>query len=598
LRQALQDLFDVKCAGDQSRLTATAALVLPAVHTNDTLDSTRPGLAVYDWLRSRVQQPFKCRSDVRFALGASLLWAVAYNLRFWHQTFDAMWQPSFSAVLFLASLFVLVTSVQAILVLLVPTRWLMRAAASLLFTVAALGSYFTSAYGAIMNKDMLRNVVQTDPAEVGGLLTFDLVAHVVLLGLLPAALVWRIALPEMSWRSQLRRRAVFIASALALSVAGMFACSANYAVFFRQHKPIRFSLSPAAPIVSLAGLFSSSHAGQSSQPLIDPAGKVQRVAAPHPRPLVVFVVLGETARAANFQLGGYQRATNPRLQNLGEVVYFPHVTSCDTSTATSVPCMFSHLTRTKFDVDEAGHYTNLLDSLTAAQLDVEWRENNAGCKGVCARVRTISYGDRPDQQLCSHSYCYDEVMLTDLRSRLETVQQDTVMVFHQIGSHGPAYSQRYPASFEIFKPACSSAKLQDCSAQEIVNAYDNTIAYTDYVLARQIELLKAAAGAVDSLLIYASDHGESLGEQGLYLHGMPYAFAPRTQKEVPMLMWMSPGYAQRFNLDAQCVRSHAGEPLSHDNLYHTVLGATGVRNQLYDPALDVLSACRRKADRE
>lgn len=553
---------------------------------------TRFGAAFYAWLRSRWAAGPRLPSDAAFALGASLAWALLYNLQFWHQTITAMWHPTLGAALFLTSLFVVVVCLQALLLLLAPTRLLMRVAASALFIVAALGCYFASAYGAIMNKDMMRNVLQTDPAEVGGLINFDLLGHVVLLGVVPAVLVWRVALPSSSWRAQLTQRACFGVAALALCVACLFACSANYAVFFREYKPIRFSLSPVAPIASIAGLLSRENARDARQPLLDPAGNVHRIAAAQAKPLVLFLVIGETARAANFQLGGYPRATNPRLQNLDGLAYFDHATSCGTSTAISVPCMFSHLPRGRFDVDEADGYANLLDSLAKADFDVEWRDNNAGCKGVCARVAQINYAEQSGRTGCPNSYCYDEIMLTDLQARLATLQRDSVIVFHGIGSHGPAYWQRYPPQFETFKPACRSNQLQHCTPEEIVNAYDNSIVYTDYVISRQIALLQASADRIDSVLIYASDHGESLGEQGIYLHGMPYSFAPRTQKEVPMLIWASRGYAERTGLQVDCVRARSSEPVSHDNLYHTVLGAMEVRNAVYDSALDVLAACR------
>jgi len=535
------------------------------------------------------------RSDVALALTVSLAWAVLYNLQFWHQAIGAMWHPTPGAVLFLISLFIVVVCLQALLVSLVPTRLGLRVAASALFLVAALGSYFASTYGAVMNQEMMRNVIETDPAEVGGLINFDLLAHVLMLGVVPAVLVWRIELPFSTWRVRLRQRLVFIGAALALCAVALFACSANYAVFFREYKPVRYALSPAAPIVSLAGLLSAHERHDPRTPLIDVAGNVQRTAAPARKPLVLFLVVGETARAANFQLGGYERATNPRLRSLADVVYIDHATSCGTSTAVSVPCMFSHLPRERFAVDQADRFTNLLDTLVKADFAVEWRDNNAGCKGVCARVVQVSYPGETDRVHCPNSYCYDEVMLTDLGARLETLQRDSVVIFHAIGSHGPAYSERYPPRFEIFKPACRSNELQRCSEQEIVNAYDNSIVYTDYVLSRQIELLKANADHLDSVLIYASDHGESLGEQGIYLHGMPYSFAPRAQKEVPMLLWASRGYVERTGLSMGCARARSHDAVSHDNLYHTVLGALAVRDAIYDPSLDILARCRAAA---
>jgi len=562
------------------------------MNSTRSLTDTRFGAAFYAWLRDRWTAGLALRSDVALIRAVSVAWALLYNLQFWHQAITAMWHPAPRAVLFLLSLFVVVVCLQALLLALVPTRFGLRVATSALFLVAAASSYFASAYGAVMNQDMMRNVLETDPAEIGGLINFDLFAHILLLGVAPAVLVWRVTLPSSSWRVQLRQRLVFIGSALALCAVALFACSANYAVFFREHKPVRYALSPAAPLVSLAGLLSAKEKHDPRTPLIDPAGNVQRTAAASEKPLVLFIVVGETARAANFQLGGYARATNPELRGRPDVVYFDHATSCGTSTAISVPCMFSHLPRERFDVDQAERYTNLLDSLTTAGFAVEWRDNNAGCKGVCARVMHVAYPGESDPVHCPNSYCYDEVMLTDLAARLATVQQDTVVIFHAIGSHGPAYSERYPSQFEVFKPACRSNELQRCSAQEVVNAYDNSILYTDHVLAQQIDLLQANASRFDSLLVYASDHGESLGEQGIYLHGMPYSFAPRVQKEVPMLFWASRGYVERTGLSMSCVQAHSHDAVSHDNLYHTVLGAVAVRNAVYDPEMDILAQCR------
>jgi lipid A ethanolaminephosphotransferase len=544
-------------------------------------------------LRSWLATGIPCASDVRFALVTSLLWATLYNSRFWHATFESMWHPTVGAAGFIASLFVFVVCVQAILLMLMPTRTVMRVAASLLFVIASLSAYFTSAYGAIMNKEMMRNVIDTDPAEVGGLVSGDLLAHLLILGVLPAVLVWFVRLPPLGIGRQWRQRAIFVGAALAVCAVGLFSFSANYAVFFREHKPIRYMLSPSAPVASMIeyGADVGRHR-DGNRPLLNPAGNSQRVAAPGAKPLVVFMVVGETARAADFQLNGYERATNPELARIQNLAYFRDAKSCGTATAVSVPCMFSSFDRADFDVSEASHYTNLLDALTGAGLAVEWRDNNAGCKGVCARVPQVQYTPKSDPTLCPNSYCYDEVMLNGLEERLQNLTQDTVFVFHQIGSHGPAYSERYPPKFEIFKPACRSNRLETCTPQEVRNAYDNTIAYTDYVLSRQIALLQSAASKVDGVLIYASDHGESLGEQGVYLHGLPYAFAPATQKEVPMLVWTTPGYAQRARLEPGCLQARARDSASHDNIYHTVLGAAEVRNHAYDPRLDLLGSCR------
>ncbi len=552
-----------------------------------------PPLPLYVRLRDRWASGIPCSSDVAFAFGVSLIWLVLYNVRFWELSAKAMWHPSVGSALFLISLGVLAWVVLALLLLLSPTRQVMRTVASVMFVAAACGAYFMSEYGAIMNQEMMRNVLQTDREEVGALLNADLALHVVVLGIVPALLVWRVRLPSTSWRSQLSRRAIAIVAGLGVAVAGMFANSADYATFFREHKPIRYTLNPVAQIVSMTGLLAGSRESRANAPLIDPAGKIERTLAPSNKPLVLVLVIGETARAANFQLGGYARETNPELKQISGVTYFSNTASCGTSTAISVPCLFSHLPRAEFKVDEADRYKNLLDTLVQAGFDVQWRDNNSGCKGVCARVSTLDYNRKPDARYCRDSNCFDAVMLEDLPETLRKIEHDTVIVFHQKGSHGPFYSERYPREFERFQPACRSNQLQHCSQQEITNAYDNTIAYTDHVLASQIRMLREAGSRLDSLLIYVSDHGESLGENGIYLHGMPYGFAPAAQKEVPMLMWTSEGYVRRAQLRADCLDTEAKLPVSHDFFYHTVLGAAEARNQVYDRRLDLLAGCRR-----
>jgi lipid A ethanolaminephosphotransferase len=166
------------------------------------------------------------------------------------------------------------------------------------------------------------------------------------------------------------------------------------------------------------------------------------------------------------------------------------------------------------------------------------------------------------------------------------------VVLHMKGSHGPAYYRRYPAQFEAFTPACNTGELADCERQAVVNAYDNTIRYTDHVLAQVIRLLRHNAERFDTGLLYVSDHGESLGENGLYLHGLPYAIAPTEQTHVPMLLWLSSGMRQHFGLDDRCLRANANKPHSHDHLFHSIVGLLDVQTSAYNADKDLFRACR------
>lgn len=542
------------------------------------------------WLTDKLSARIRFPSELAFVLGVTLLWLAFYNLRFWQAAAAAMWHPSLSSALFMGSLFFLTLLAQTLLLLLLP-RVLLRPAVCILFLAAALIAYFSDTFGVFMDKDMLRNVFATDTAEVAGLINGKLLAYFLVLGVLPCVLVLRAEVPSLRWKQRLKQRSIFLGGLLLLCLVGLFALSAAYASFFREHKPVRFLLNPASAVYNLAELGIKASSRREPTTLTQLGGPVTRVAAPQSKPLVLFLVVGETARAGNFQLGGYQRPTNPQLSAIADLLYFKNTSSCGTATETSLPCIFSPFGRSEFDVDAAKHQTNLLDMLAGAGLDVEWRDNNSGCKGVCARVRTQQFASKPDVPLCQGPYCYDEEMNVGLAEQLRGIQRDSVIVFHQIGSHGPAYWQRYPPQFERFKPACRSTQLDQCSREAVVNAYDNTILYTDHNLAQQIQLLQQASGQIDSLLIYASDHGESLGENGVYLHGMPYALAPANQKQVPFLIWMSAGYRQRVGVDESCLRARTEEELTHDNIFHTVMGAVGVRNAAYQPALDLFSGC-------
>ncbi len=545
------------------------------------------------WLTNKPSARLRFSSELSFILGVTLLWLALYNLRFWQAAAAAMWHPSLSSALFMGSLFFLVLLAQTLLLMLLP-RSLLRPAACILFLAAAPIAYFSDTFGVFMDKDMLRNVFATDTAEMAGLLSGKLLVYFLVLGVLPCVLILRAEVPPLGWRQRLRQRSIFLGGLSMVCLVCLFALSAAYASFFREHKPVRFLLNPASAVYNLVGLGIKETSRREPAVLADLGGPAIRVAALQAKPLVLLLVIGETARAGNFQLGGYQRPTNPQLASLADLLYFKNTTSCGTATETSLPCIFSPLGRREFDVDVAKRQTNLLDMLARAGLDVQWRDNNSGCKGVCARVRTQLFTGKTGTSLCQGPYCYDEELTAGLADQLRGIEHDSVIVLHQIGSHGPAYWQRYPPQFEKFKPACRSTQLDQCSREEVLNAYDNTILYTDHNLAQQIQLLQQASDRVDSLLIYVSDHGESLGENGVYLHGMPYALAPANQKEVPFMIWMSDGYRHRAGIDEACLRARTGEALSHDNIFHSVMGATGVRNAMYKPALDIFSGCTRQ----
>ena len=304
------------------------------------------------------------------------------------------------------------------------------------------------------------------------------------------------------------------------------------------------------------------------------------------------LVVGETARSQNFSLNGYARQTNPELAKRG-VISFPDAVACGTSTEVSLPCMFSVFGRARYDEEKIQTHESVLHVLARAGVQVLWRDNQSGCKGICDGLPTEQLDHSKDPALCQGDQCFDEILLKGMDQVLRDKQGNLLVVMHQLGSHGPAYFKRYPAAFKQFTPACESDDLRLCKPEEIVNAYDNSLLYTDFFLGRVIDFLEQAQKTHDTAMLYVSDHGESLGEGGLYLHGMPYPIAPDVQTRVPFVLWMSQAFRTGFGVDEQCLRGRAKpQQASHDQLFHSLLGIFGVQTRAYEARLDLFAPCR------
>ncbi|MDM7456470.1 MAG: phosphoethanolamine--lipid A transferase [Tepidimonas sp.] len=468
-----------------------------------------------------------------------------------------------------------------------------------LLALAGVASYFMLAYGIVVDASMAANVFQTDLREARDLLTPGLLVAWVLGVALPGWLWWRLPVRRWSARRALLVRLGVGAAALALAIALLWLTFQDLAALMRNDRALRYLINPYNSIYAALhhGVGQRALASEPLQPIGLDVQPLPPAAREDEAPLLVLVV-GETARAANWALNGYARDTTPRLRALIEqgqpVVSFASVTSCGTNTQTSVPCLFAPEGRAQWNPSRAQE--NLLDLLQRAGLAVTWLDNQSGCKGVCARVpsRRIDRLQVPD--LCRGDECHDEILLRELPSALAALPEaarrvGTLAVLHQMGSHGPAYFKRTPAAFKHFLPECTTAELQACEPTHIVNAYDNTLLYTDHVLAELIGGLAQRSGP--TALLYVSDHGESLGEGGLYLHGLPYTVAPREQKEVAMLLWVNGGMQRRLGLDWACLHRRAQEPASHDHVFHTVAGLFGVRSAVVDTKHDLLAECRR-----
>lgn len=463
-----------------------------------------------------------------------------------------------------------------------------------LLMLSAVTSYYMDSLGVMIDRDMIQNAMTTTFNESRHLITPGFLLHVALFGLLPSlAVLWLRVRPRRFLRRLLGWGGMVLAS-LALFAGLILSDFKTFSAVLREHKELVGSYQPGAPLggaVHYAKMMLKSR-DVTVAPLGADAVKGPRLAAVK-KPVLTVLVVGETARAQNFGLNGYARDTTPELAARG-VMAFQDVESCGTATAVSMPCMFSALGREGYSYDKGIRQENLLDVLQHAGVAVEWWDNNTGDKGLAARIGKARSMDEPGHPaFCGSGECTDGIFLGALGEAVAGMTEDTVLVLHQIGSHGPAYHMRYPPEFERFTPACQTAEFAECSVEEIRNAYDNTILYTDHVLASAIDLL-AAQDRVIPALLYISDHGESLGEDGLYLHGAPRFMAPETQTRVPMVLWLSEAYRRSFGVDPDCVAAR-GKGLSHDNLFPSVLGLMDITTSARREDLDLFAPCHIEA---
>lgn len=475
-----------------------------------------------------------------------------------------------------------------------------RGIAATLFVVNAIVASFTTAYGAVMSADLMRSVFESNLGEAGELVEARLLCGLVLLAGLPILWLRRVQVVEPAdARSRWRSRAAAPLGALAtLAVIGAL-FHEDYGRLGTSHP---HALTMVMPSNYLTGFVEYGHevASELAAPFheVGPdAVDADRAAGP---PSLVVLAVGETARAANHGLYGYGRQTTPELARRGAIA-LQGATACGTYTAVSLPCMFSDLTARHFDGKRARARGNLLDVAVTAGTHVVWRDNDGGCKGVCDRIEADPTYEARVPGLCRGVQCLDEILLRGLAPILAAArsrESDTLVVLHLMGSHGPTYFERYPPEFARFLPACTTNRIQRCNRQSLVNAYDNSILYTDSILGRLIDLLTAERHGVAASLLYLSDHGESLGEEGRYLHGAPREHAPREQLEIPFVYWLSPEAQAKAGLDADCLRERAQRgPYSHDNLFHSTLGLLGIETSARDPGLDVFEPCKGRAAR-
>ena len=527
-------------------------------------------------------------SQYKLILFTAFLFAIFYNFSFFKNILITYPNEGLN-IIYISSIFILLVSFIVFLFTIFSSKYTTKPLLIITLVVSAFTAYFMDTYHVVIDDSMIRNTLQTNLSESSDLFTPKLIVYVLILAITPSYFIFKTKIKYKSFKEESFKKLKTLFLSLVIILIILFSFSKFYTSFFREHKSLRFYINPIYWIYSIGnyanktltnGLIVVKEIGKDATIKLDKHEEIEK------KELVIMVV-GEAARANRFSLNGYEKETNPLLKQ-EEIVNFSNMYSCGTSTAESVPCMFSIFDKADYDYKKGISTENVLDVLKGTNnIQVLWRDNNSDSKGVALRVDFEDYRTSKTNTICDEE-CRDEGMIIGLDEYIKNNQgKDILIVLHQMGNHGPAYYKRYPKEFEKFTPVCKSNQLEQCTQEEVSNAYDNAILYTDYFLSKVINFLKPYSNDYETAMLYMSDHGESLGENGIYLHGLPYFMAPDEQKHIGSIMWFG-GKDIKEDIDIEKLNSYKNQPFSQDDLFHTLLGLFEVETNVYKKEMDIL----------
>jgi len=541
------------------------------------------------------QRPKKSISLSGFNMLLAIWLGLILNFAFYQKIHEFTPYANLKAGLLLAATALIIIAFYNLVLQWLNWKWNAKILASVLIILGGFSAYFVNSLGVVITPDQIQNMLQTDAREVRDLWSMRLIIWTLGFVIFPLGIVWMLQIQPTSTGHQLVHKSLSSVVSLGLILGLLFCFYVDYAAIFREHRDLKGMLSPQNSIASTLSYYKKK-APKANLPLVafgEDAHLLQQ-AQMQEHPKLMVLVVGETALAESFALNGYARNTNPELSKLA-VINFSQVSSCGTATAVSVPCMFSGMSRETYDEQLASHREGLLDIAQRAGYQVTWIDNNSGCKGACDRVQKYQIPAQLKQKWCdAGGECFDEILVDSLKDYLAHLDKNNpkpqLIVLHQMGSHGPAYFKRSKAPYQPFQPTCNSNAIQGCSTEELKNSYDNSIVYTDHVLAQIIETLKQQT-QYQTGFWYLSDHGESTGEHGLYLHGAPYSMAPTQQTHVPMLMWFSDAWKQQNIQQISCLKGQTNQARSQDHLFPSLLSLLDIKTQVIEAKNDMLAQC-------
>ncbi|MBX2938584.1 MAG: phosphoethanolamine--lipid A transferase EptA [Ferruginibacter sp.] len=495
-----------------------------------------------------------------FAGWASVLNLLLFHWPFFHFVFQHVDHSSMNGMIILVSLLILMLLVNFFVFFIIfsLSQWVGRVLLVLFFILNSIAVYFINTYGIIIDESMVGNVFNTNFEESSSFFSIKLIVYILILGVLPSVYILRATLEKSSWKSFFKITSL----SLLLIVSIAFANSKNWLWIDKNSKTLGGLAMPWSYSVNTYLHHLHEYQKNKKEILLPNAFITDSSKS------IVVLVIGESARSNNFSLYGYEKNTNPLLSQTKNLFHFK-AKSCATYTTAGIKCILEHTS-----TDEL--YEILPNYLYRNNVEVIWRSTNWGEPPVHIK----NYQGKKDlQRDCLGDSCnYDAILLKGLQEQIESSSKNKLLVvLHSNTSHGPTYSKRYPPQFEIFKPVCNSVELSNCSNAELMNAYDNTIVYTDYLLHQIIEKLKQMP-QYNSCMLFVSDHGESLGEKNLYMHGVPISIAPREQYEIPFLVWLSEHNPKQLKSLSE---------LSQNHVFHSVLDFLGIQSPVYKEDMSI-----------
>ncbi|SEH49123.1 lipid A ethanolaminephosphotransferase [Chryseobacterium culicis] len=494
-----------------------------------------------------------------FAILMSLLTLLLFHIPFYCFVFKNLKLTSYSGIMLIVNLIVLMIVVNALFYYLIYFlfRFIAKVLMVISFIINSVALYFIDTYGIIIDESMIGNIFNTNYSESSSYISLKLVIYIFLFGVFPSIYISKanIILPRA------RRFALVSVQTVVFIFIIVYANSNNWLWIDKNSKTLGGLAMPWSYSVNSL-IFYINNKKKTEREILLPKATIQ-----DNEKAVIILVIGESARKQNFSLYGYNKNTNPQLTKLSNVYHFDAISTATYTTA-GVKSILEH--KKSDDLNEI-----LPNYLYRNNVEVIWRTTNWGEPPL--HIKKYQNGDILRQNCKGVGCNYDEILLTDLEEEIQSSKNNKILVIlHTSTSHGPSYNKKYPTGFEIFKPVCNSVDLANCSNQDLINAYDNTILYTDHILSTVIGKLKKM-NTYKSAMIFVSDHGESLGENNLYMHGLPIKIAPKEQYEIPFIVWISNNSIQ--------LKSY--ETLSQNHVFHSVLNFLSIKSPIYDEEMNI-----------